>query len=79
MEKTKGENVMPQVISEGNTSMSAKLKNGKNVNISGYDLQLNRFDCDDGVTRVVDDFSEFTMSEEEMRSIMDMLHFFKAD
>lgn len=76
MEKTKGENVMPQVISEGNTSMSAKLKNGKNVNISGYDLQLNRFDCDDGVTRVVDDFSEFTMSEEEMRSIMDMLHFF---
>lgn len=79
MEKTKGENVMPQVISEGTTSMSAKLKNGKNVNISGYDLQLNRFDCDDGVTRVVDDFSEFTMSEEEMRSIMDMLHFFKAD
>ena len=79
MEKTKGENVMPQVISEGNTSMSAKLKNGKNVTISGYDLQLNRFDCDDGVTRVVDDFSEFTMSEEEMRSIMDMLHFFKAD
>ena len=79
MEKTKGENVMPQVISEGTTSMSAKLKNGENVNISGYDLQLNRFDCDDGTTRVVDDFSEFTMSEEEMRSIMDMLHFFKAD
>ena len=70
---------MPQVISEGTTSMSAKLKNGENVNISGYDLQLNRFDCDDGTTRVVDDFSEFTMSEEEMRSIMDMLHFFKAD
>lgn len=79
MEKTKGNIVMPQVISEGTTSMSAKLKNGENVNISGYDLQLNRFDCDDGTTRVVDDFSEFTMSEEEMRSIMDMLHFFKAD
>ena len=79
MEKTKGDIVMPQVISEGTTSMSAKLKNGENVNISGYDLQLNRFDCDDGTTRVVDDFSEFTMSEEEMRSIMDMLHFFKAD
>lgn len=76
MEKTNGESVMPQVISEGTTSMSAKLKNGENVNISGYDLQLNRFDCDDGTTRVVDDFSEFTMSEEEMRSIMDMLHFF---
>lgn len=79
MEKNKEDIVMPQVISEGTTSMSAKLKDGKNVNISGYDLQLNRFDCDDGVTRVVDDFSEFTMSEEEMRSIMDMLHFFKAD
>ena len=71
--------VMPQVIDDGITSMSAKLKNGKNVNISGYDLQLNRFDCDDGVTRTVDDFSEFTLSEEEMRSVIDMLHFFKAE
>lgn len=78
--KNKEDNiVMPQVIDDGVTYMSAKLKNGKNVNISGYDLQLNRFDCDDGVTRTVDDFSEFTLSEEEMRSVMDMLHFFKAD
>jgi hypothetical protein len=42
-------------------------------------LQLNRFDCDDGITRTVNDFSEFTLSEEEMRSVIDMLHFFKAD
>lgn len=71
--------IMPQVIDDGVTQMSAKLKNGKNVNISGYDLQLNRFDCDDGVTRTVDDFSEVTLSGEEMRNVMDMLHFFNAD
>ena len=79
MENKKDDIVMPQVINEGYTSMSAKLKDGKNVNISGYDLQLNRFDCDDGITRTVNDFSEFTLSEEEMRSMIDMLHFFKAD
>lgn len=79
MKNNKDDIVMPQVINEGSTSMSARLKDGKNVNISGYDLQLNRFDCDDGITRTVNDFSEFTLSEEEMRSVIDMLHFFKAD
>ena len=79
MKNKKDDIVIPQVINEGSTSMSAKLKDGKNVNISGYDLQLNRFDCDDGITRTVNDFSEFTLSEEEMQSVIDMLHFFKAD
>ena len=79
MKNKKDDIVMPQVINEGSTSMSAKWKDGKNGNISCYDLQLNRFDCDDGITRTVNDFSEFTLSEEEMRSVIDMLHFFKAD
>lgn len=70
-------NVEPQVIDEGNTGMQAKLKDGNIINISGYDLQLGKFDCDDGITRTTSDFEQFLLSESEMQSIVDMLYFLK--
>lgn len=72
---TKVEEVVPNVISEGETNVTGKLKNRKKVSIVGYDLQLGRFDCDDGETRVTDDFKEFTLSNEEMHDIIDKLNF----
>jgi len=74
-EETKVEEVKPQVISEGATNVTAKLKNRKKVSITGYDLQLGKFDCDDGETRVTDDFTEFTLSNDEMHDIINMLNF----
>lgn len=39
------------------------------VDIVGYDLELGKFDCHDGVTRVPDDFRYFVISSEEMKNI----------
>lgn len=66
--------VEPQIINEGQSKMKAKLKDGNIVNIFGYDLQLGKFDCDDGITRVTDDFEQFIIPESEMESIVNMVY-----
>lgn len=64
------EECVPQVINEGTTSMTGKLRNGTAINILGYDFELNRIDCNDGKTHVLDDFIEFTMSADELLAIL---------
>lgn len=77
MSKNFYNDVEPQIVDEGSTNMQAKLKDGKIINISGYDLKLGRFDCDDGVTRTTSEFEQFIIPESEMQSIIDMLYFLK--
>lgn len=39
------------------------------VDIVGYDLELGKFDCHDGQTRVPDDFIYFIIPKDEMKEI----------
>lgn len=39
------------------------------VDIIGYDLELGKFDCHDGVTRIPDDFRYFVVPCNEMKEI----------
>lgn len=39
------------------------------VDIVGYDLELGKFDCHDGVTRTPDDFRYFVIPCDEMKNI----------
>lgn len=39
------------------------------VDIVGYDLELGKFDCHDGVTRTPDDFRYFVIPCNEMKAI----------
>ena len=58
------------IIEEGGKKMvvlRAGLANGKTIDIVGYDLELGKFDCSDGMTRVFDDFSYFIVPRDEMK------------
>lgn len=54
--------------------MRAALLDGRTITITGYDLELNKFDCSDGVTRGAEDFSYFILSPKEMKSIEERLN-----
>lgn len=50
--------------------LRAGLVNKDTIDIVGYDLELGKFDCSDGKTRVYDDFSYFIVPKEEMKEIV---------
>lgn len=52
-----------------NMNIRAGLINGKTITISGYDLELGKFDCLDGATRSFEDFAYFIIPSEEFQSI----------
>lgn len=53
--------------------MKGVLNNNKSIEITGYDLETNHFDCADGQTRTCDDFKRFTVQRDEMRDIIDTI------
>lgn len=67
---------VPHKIQEkvGAGVMRAALLDGRTITITGYDLELNKFDCSDGVTRGAEDFSYFILSPKEMKSIEERLN-----
>nr|DAT69642.1 MAG TPA: CHC2 zinc finger protein [Caudoviricetes sp.]DAT69712.1 MAG TPA: CHC2 zinc finger protein [Caudoviricetes sp.] len=50
--------------------LRAGLTNGTTIDITGYDLELGKFDCTDGKTHVYEDFDYFIVPREEMKSIV---------
>ena len=50
-------------------NIRAGLTNGKTITIHGYDLELGKFDCVDGVTRSFEDFAYFIIPSEEFQAI----------
>lgn len=50
--------------------LRAGLKNKDTINIVGYDLELGKFDCSDGKTRVYEDFSYFIIPKNELEEIV---------
>ena len=63
--------LMPQKMNLGVKDMNirAGLTNGKTITIHGYDLELGKFDCVDGVTRSFEDFAYFIIPSEEFQAI----------
>ena len=51
------------------TILRAGLKTGLTISITGYDLELGRFDCSDGTTRSFDDFEYFILPVNELKDI----------
>lgn len=47
------------------------LISGRTVDIHGYDLELGKFDCSDGITRQFNDFEYFILPKDEMKEIAD--------
>ena len=62
--KEKGEKTM------ATTLLRAGLTNKDTIDIVGYDLELGKFDCSDGKTRVYEDFSYFIVPKNEMKEIV---------
>ena len=52
------------------TLLRAGLTNKDTIDIVGYDLELGKFDCSDGKTRVYEDFSYFIVPKNEMKEIV---------
>lgn len=50
--------------------LRAGLTNKDTIDIIGYDLDLGKFDCSDGKTRVYEDFSYFIVPKNEMIEIV---------
>ena len=63
--------LVPQKMNLGVKDMNirAGLTNGKTITIHGYDLELGKFDCVDGVTRSFEDFAYFIIPSEEFQAI----------
>lgn len=64
------ENLEPIVINKGGSKMgvlkAALKKNGRTIDIVGYDLDLGKFDCSDGSTKTLEEFDYFIVSASEM-------------
>lgn len=62
---------VPQKMSLGVNTMKirAGLTNGNTITINGYDLELGKFDCTDGLTRSFEDFSYFIIPSAEFKMI----------
>lgn len=50
--------------------LRAGLTNGRTIDITGYDLELGRFDTSDGKTREYEQFDYFIVPREEMQAIV---------
>ena len=51
------------------TSLRAGLKNGRTITITGYDLELGKFDCSDETSKGFEDFEYFIVPVSEMKEI----------
>jgi hypothetical protein len=49
--------------------LRAGLKNGKTIDITGYDLELGKFDCSDNITRGFGHFDYFIVPISEMEDL----------
>lgn len=66
----KGEqDLTPIKIDKGVISMQGILYSGKTVNILGYDLDNNKFDCDDRLTHTGYEFKNFILDLRELKAI----------
>ena len=70
--KTKFKNKLPKIINDGGDDMKIVLRGGlrttgKTIDIVGYNLEVGKFDCTDGKTYKLEDFSYFIVPADEMK------------
>ena len=69
-EKNNIQDIKPIIVDKGGKNMgvlkAALKKNGRTIDIIGYDLDLGKFDCSDGSTKILEDFDYFIVSASEM-------------
>lgn len=58
----------------GMTVLRAGLTSGLTISITGYDLELGKFDCTDGKTRTIDEFDYFIVPVDEMKNLSERLY-----
>lgn len=67
----KENNMNPIKINKGEVNyMFAILKNDNKIKILGYDLELNKYDGEDGITYSINDFKEILISSLEFEKII---------
>lgn len=54
--------------------LRAGLTSGLTISITGYDLELGKFDCTDGETRTIDEFDYFIVPVDEMKNLSERLY-----
>lgn len=68
----------PKIIQNHETKipiiLRAGLKNGKTIDIVGYDLELGKFDCSDGATKEFESFEYFIVPKDEMSVISERIN-----
>lgn len=71
------DNLQPIILEKGANNMisilRAGLVGGKTIDITGYDIELGKFDCTDGKTKVFEDFEYFIVPKDEMKAIGDKI------
>ena len=63
------QDLTPIKINKGVIAMQGVFYNGAIVNILGYDLENNKFDCDDRQTHTGYEFKNFILDLRELRAI----------
>jgi len=63
------QDLTPLKIDKGVISMQGILHNGNTVNILGFDLNNNKFDCDDKITHTGYEFKNFILDLRELKAI----------
>ena len=66
---TRGGEAQPIKINKGTVTMQGELYNGQVLNILGYDLENNKFDCDDNITHTGYEFKNFILDLRELKAI----------
>lgn len=63
------EPIKKEIIDIDSSCLYGYTKDKKIIDITGYDLELGKFDCADNITRPFDEFEKFIISKDEFKNI----------
>ena len=63
------EPIKKEIVDIDSSCLYGYTKDKKIIDITGYDLELGKFDCADNITRTFDEFEKFIISKDELKNI----------
>lgn len=63
------EPIKKEIVDIDSSCLYGYTKDKKIIDITGYDLELGKFDCADNITRPFDEFEKFIISKDELKNI----------
>lgn len=63
------EPIKKEIVDMDSFCLYGYTKDKKIIDITGYDLELGKFDCADNITRTFDEFEKFIISKDELKNI----------